>query len=205
MTVRRANGRRAQTSSLAVVPAASVRAGDAASPVQLPDAATAVVEPGGEALASGRPQRAVASLAPRPHGANRGRGRPRRTTFTSRPGRRVAVGLRGRSLAQIRSSGSRRTCSSSSDRARSSAAVAGRDLLVGIEVEPALPALSFGACPRRAERLPAAARERDQVLLQRIDAERVVDRDICGVPSGPSVRTKKRSPSRKNVVVTPSA
>src|SRR6516165_7672649 len=48
------------------------------------------------------------------------------------------------------------------------------DLLVRVEVEPALAALRFrAAIPGDRERLQAAVREFDQVLLQRIDAEGV--------------------------------
>ena len=54
--------------------------------------------------------------------------------------------------------------------------VAGPEVPVGVEMEPALPALIFGPrIPRDAERLHPAVRERDQVLLQGIDAERVAD------------------------------
>ena len=50
------------------------------------------------------------------------------------------------------------------------------DLLVGIEVEPALAALVLRpAVPGDRQRLQAAIRELDQVLLQRIDAEGVFD------------------------------
>ena len=49
-----------------------------------------------------------------------------------------------------------------------------RDRLAGIEVEPSLPALLRRACvPRDAERLESSSRQGDQVLLQRLDAERV--------------------------------
>src|SRR5215831_8359505 len=55
--------------------------------------------------------------------------------------------------------------------------IAGRQFPVGIEVEPALAALVLRpAVPGSAERLQPAARHRDQVLLQRIDAEGVGDR-----------------------------
>src|SRR5437899_4619594 len=54
--------------------------------------------------------------------------------------------------------------------------VACRQFLVGVEVKPALPALLFWtAVPGDAECLIAAAREGDQVLLQRIDPEGVGD------------------------------
>ncbi len=55
--------------------------------------------------------------------------------------------------------------------------IAGRQFSVGIEVEPALAAILFlPAVPGDAERLAAPARKRDQVLLQRVDAEGVGDR-----------------------------
>jgi hypothetical protein len=60
------------------------------------------------------------------------------------------------------------------------------DVLAGVEVEPALAA--FGLRPRipsDRERLHAPARELDQVLLQRVDAERVLDL----VVGEPAVRT----------------
>ncbi len=50
-----------------------------------------------------------------------------------------------------------------------------RDRLVRVEVEPALPALVRGpAVPGDRQRLEAAVRELDQVLLQRLDAEGVL-------------------------------
>ncbi len=52
--------------------------------------------------------------------------------------------------------------------------IAGRNRLIRVQMEPALPAGRFRtAIPGQAERLDAAAREGDQILLQRIDAERV--------------------------------
>jgi hypothetical protein len=55
--------------------------------------------------------------------------------------------------------------------------IAGLELLAGIEVEPVLATLLFGpAVPGDAERLQPAARQRDQVLLKRVDAEAVSDR-----------------------------
>ena len=57
------------------------------------------------------------------------------------------------------------------------------DLLVGIEVKPALAALAFRpAVPRNRQRLHAPVWKLDQILLQRIDAERVFDFE-CGEPA----------------------
>ena len=54
--------------------------------------------------------------------------------------------------------------------------VAGFEFLIGVEMEPALAALVFRpAVPGDPERLQPSARHRDQVLLQRIDPERVGD------------------------------
>ena len=54
--------------------------------------------------------------------------------------------------------------------------IAGGQPLVGIEMEPALAALLLrAAVPRDAERLKAPAWHGNQVLLQRIDAERIGD------------------------------
>jgi hypothetical protein len=51
-----------------------------------------------------------------------------------------------------------------------------RQLLIGVEMEPALAArVLCSTVPGDAERLQAAAGERDQILLQRIDAECVGD------------------------------
>src|SRR3954451_14698666 len=48
------------------------------------------------------------------------------------------------------------------------------DLLIGVEVEPALAAFVLGAAvPSDGERLQPAIRELDQILLQRIDAKGV--------------------------------
>ena len=50
------------------------------------------------------------------------------------------------------------------------------DLFIGIEMKPALAALLFRArVPGQAERLHATIGHFDQVLLQRVDAERVFD------------------------------
>ena len=58
--------------------------------------------------------------------------------------------------------------------------IAGLELAVGVEMEPALPALVLGPrIPGDAERLDPAVREGDQVLLQRIDAERVADLEVA--------------------------
>ena len=55
------------------------------------------------------------------------------------------------------------------------------DPLAGVEVEPALAArLARARVPRDRERLPAAAGPRKQILLQREDAERVVDAEVRG-------------------------
>ena len=57
--------------------------------------------------------------------------------------------------------------------------VAGLDVLSGVEVEPALPALRLRArIPGNAQRLHAAAGKFDQVLLQRMHAERVLDLEV---------------------------
>jgi hypothetical protein len=54
--------------------------------------------------------------------------------------------------------------------------VAGLELLVRVELEPALAALPFRtAVPGDADCLQPSARKRDQVLLQRIDPEGVAD------------------------------
>jgi hypothetical protein len=53
------------------------------------------------------------------------------------------------------------------------------DALAGIEVEPALPALLLRACvPGDRKGLNVAARQLDEVLLQRIHAERVADLEV---------------------------
>ena len=60
-----------------------------------------------------------------------------------------------------------------------------RDLLVGIEMKPALAALLLRPrIPGQAQRLEAPARKRDQILLQRVDAERVVDPIVVQRPVG---------------------
>jgi hypothetical protein len=54
--------------------------------------------------------------------------------------------------------------------------ITGLELPVGVEVKPALPALILGPrIPGDAERLHPAVREGDQILLERVDAERVAD------------------------------
>jgi hypothetical protein len=62
--------------------------------------------------------------------------------------------------------------------------IAGLELLAGVKVEPPLAALLFRpAVPGDTERLQPSTRERDQILLQRIDAEGVGDRIVlqCAV------------------------
>jgi hypothetical protein len=62
--------------------------------------------------------------------------------------------------------------------------IAGLELLAGVELEPSLAALLFWpAVPANAERQQPPAGKRDQVLLQRIDAESVGDRIVvqCSV------------------------
>ena len=55
--------------------------------------------------------------------------------------------------------------------------LAGGQLLIGVEMVPAVPALIAGtAVPGDAERLIASVREFDQILLQRLDAECIGDR-----------------------------
>ena len=57
--------------------------------------------------------------------------------------------------------------------------VARLELAIGIEMEPALAALLLRArVPRHAERLQATARQLDQILLQRRQAERVLDLEV---------------------------
>ena len=57
--------------------------------------------------------------------------------------------------------------------------IAGLELPVGVEMEPALPALILGPrIPGDAERLQPAVREGDQVLLQRVDTEGVADLEV---------------------------
>jgi len=57
--------------------------------------------------------------------------------------------------------------------------VVGRNVLVGVNVKPALTTLRLRTCiPRESERLQAAARKLDQVLLQRLDTEHVSDSKI---------------------------
>ncbi len=64
--------------------------------------------------------------------------------------------------------------------------IAGPDLLAGIEVKPALAALRLRTrIPGDAERLLAAARKVDQVLLQRVDAEGVADLEVGSLAVGP--------------------
>src|SRR5262249_43796618 len=59
------------------------------------------------------------------------------------------------------------------------------DLLVGIEVEPALPALLLRSrVPGDRERLQPAVGERDQILLQRVDPEGVFDLEGRGLAVG---------------------
>ena len=60
------------------------------------------------------------------------------------------------------------------------------DLLVRIEMEPALAALLLRpAVPGDRQRLQAAVGKLDQVLLQRIDAERVLDLEVGELAVGP--------------------
>ena len=60
------------------------------------------------------------------------------------------------------------------------------DALVRVQVEPALAAVGFRACiPAQAQHLVAAARELDQVLLQRIDPEGVGQRVVVKLAVGP--------------------
>ena len=57
--------------------------------------------------------------------------------------------------------------------------IASFQVLVGIEVKPALASLIFRpAVPGDADRLQPAARHRNQILLQWIDAERIRDRIV---------------------------
>ena len=64
--------------------------------------------------------------------------------------------------------------------------LAGVDVLARVEVEPALPALLLRPrVPGDAERLQAPVREGDQVLLQRVDAERVADLEVGEPAVGP--------------------
>src|SRR5512132_512467 len=57
--------------------------------------------------------------------------------------------------------------------------IAGLELLIGIQMEPALAALVLRpAVPGDAERLHPPVREGDQVLLQRVDAEGVADLEV---------------------------
>jgi hypothetical protein len=59
------------------------------------------------------------------------------------------------------------------------------NLLVGIEVEPALPAFTFRPrVPGNRQRLIAPAGESDQILLQWIDAEGVADRVVAELAVG---------------------
>ncbi len=61
--------------------------------------------------------------------------------------------------------------------------IAGPDVLAGVEVEPALSALRLRArVPGDGQRLLAAARKLDQVLLQRAHAERVGDLVVGELP-----------------------
>jgi hypothetical protein len=84
--------------------------------------------------------------------------------------------------------------------------IAVRDDLAGIEVEPALPALARRAgVPRDGQRLQPAAPQRHQVLLQRIEAERVrhlefVQRAIRTVGSHPQAAIALKG-SGNNVAV----
>ncbi len=79
------------------------------------------------------------------------------------------------------------------------------DVLAGIEMEPALPALRLRArVPRDAERLDAAAGQLDQVLLQRRDAERVLDLVVVrACRRGRRCCTTNLPSRRENVDVTP--
>src|SRR5262249_39738190 len=63
--------------------------------------------------------------------------------------------------------------------------VPGPERLARVEVEPALPTLVPGPrVPGEAERLEAPVRKSDEVLLERIHAERVGDLEVCEVPVG---------------------
>src|SRR4051794_3302177 len=63
---------------------------------------------------------------------------------------------------------------------------AGRRRVGRVEVEPVLPALLLRPrVPRDPERLQAAVGEADQVLLQRVDAERVADLEVGRLPGRP--------------------
>lgn len=60
--------------------------------------------------------------------------------------------------------------------------IARRDRLVRVEMDPALPSLVFRArVPGVGENLHAAVWKGRQILLQRLDAERVVDGEISGL------------------------
>ena len=77
--------------------------------------------------------------------------------------------------------------------------VAGLELAIRVEVEPALPALCLGTrVPGDAERLQSPPGQLDQVLLQRMDAERVLDLEVgeravrsVGVDEEPTVATEE--------------
>ena len=82
--------------------------------------------------------------------------------------------------------------------------VAGVDVLARVEVEPALPALLLRPrVPGDAERLQAAVREGDQVLLQRVDAERVADLEVGELAVGPVGVDEELAVAVKNREVTP--
>ena len=83
------------------------------------------------------------------------------------------------------------------------------DFLIGIEVEPALATLVFcTAIPGDRQGLQPSVRERNQVLLQRIDAKSVFDLE-CGELAVRSVRLDKeaailaKEPGRHTVIVEP--
>ena len=119
-------------------------------------------------------------------------------TFERRPGRVVAVGLQVIAAPQVgRVAVGAHPVPVLIDPGPVQLVVV-RDLLVGIEVEPALAALLLRPrVPGEAQRLEAPAREGDQILLQRVDAERVVDLVVVQLRRpGPSVSTKKSSPLR---------
>jgi hypothetical protein len=80
------------------------------------------------------------------------------------------------------------------------------DLLIGVEVEPALAAFVLGAAvPGDGQGLQPAIRELDQVLLQRIDAEGVFHfkrgelaiRSV-GLDQEPAVLAKKSGMARRS-------
>src|SRR5262249_11397054 len=66
------------------------------------------------------------------------------------------------------------------------------DLLIGIEMKPALTALPLRSCvPRNRQRLHAAVGKFDQILLQRIDTEGVFDLEDGELPVRPIGLDKK--------------